>query len=149
MGGEREEAALTANKMFTQIEDALAGHSAHVNANLINIAHIFAKLDERLAGVETKLDQLLAQPSAAKTDTDANASARAKQLIALLDERIKAALEREQRALCQATGEIVRDVLAEFVAEFKHARGELELKLKQVEALLAARPPPDPPPRPN
>jgi len=43
----------------------------------------------------------------------------------------------------------VRSVLAEFVAEFKSARGELELKLKQVEALLAARPPLDPPPRPN
>jgi hypothetical protein len=43
----------------------------------------------------------------------------------------------------------VRSVLREFVDEFKRVRGELEAKLKQVEALLTARPPLDPPPRPN
>jgi hypothetical protein len=137
--------------MFTQIEDALAGHSAHVNANLINIAHIFAKLDERLAGVETKLDQLLAQPSAAKTDTDANASARAKQLIALLDERIKAALDRDMRERCAAiadiTRDVTRDVLKDFVDEFKQVRGEIETKMIRLRALLAERAPVDP--RPN
>jgi hypothetical protein len=126
--------------MTTNIEDALARNDAHVSANLIGIMQIFAQLDQRFAAIETKLERLLTPPPA---------SAHTEQLIALLDQRIKAALEREQRVLCQATGEIVRDVLAEFVAEFKSARGELELKLKQVEALLAARPPPDPPPRPN
>jgi len=135
---------LTINKssLVTQIEDALARNDAHVSANLINIAQIFAQLDERFAAIEIKLERLLTPPPAEN-------SARAQQLIALLDERIKAALEREQRALCEATGDIVRSVLREFVDEFKHPRGELEVKLKQVEALLAARPPLDPPQRPN
>ena len=135
---------MTANKsnLLTQIETALARDSANVSANLIGIMQIFAQLDERLAAMEPKLERLLTPPPAEN-------SARAQQLIALLDERIKAALEREQRALCEATRDIVRDVLKDFVDEFKHARGELEAKLKQVEALLAARPPLDPPPRPN
>jgi hypothetical protein len=134
---------LSANKtsLLAQIEETLARNSANVTVNLINIAQIFAKLDERLAGIETKLDKLLAEHPPLDLP-----GARAEQLIALLDQRIKAAFEREQRALCEATCDVVRGALREFVDELKR---ELELKLKQVETLLATRPPLDPPPRPN
>jgi hypothetical protein len=124
---------------------SLARDNANVCANLINIAQIFAQVDDRLAAVETKLERL-AEPSAEKIGTGAvtNFSARAQQLIALLDQRIKAALECEQRALCEATGDVVRSVLSEFVDEFKHVRSELELKFKQLQTLLAERSPLDP-----
>jgi hypothetical protein len=135
---------LTANKsnLLTQIEEVLARDNANICVNLINIAQIFAQVDQRLAAIENKLERLAAEHPPQPIS-------RAEQLITLLDQRIKAALEREQRVLCEATGDVVRGVLREFVDEFKQARGELELKLKQVEALLVARPPPDPPPRPN
>ena len=137
---------MTASKtsLLAQIEDVLARERGAVCVSLLGIAQTFAQVDQRLAGIEMKLDRLLAERPPLGLP-----SARAQQLIALLDQRIKAALEREQRALCEATGDIVRSVLREFVDEFKRVRGELEAKLKQVEALLTARPPLDPPPRPN
>jgi hypothetical protein len=52
--------------VLAQIEETLARNSANVSVNLINIAQIFAKLDERLAAMETKLEPerppQLAQP---------------------------------------------------------------------------------------
>jgi translation initiation factor 2 beta subunit (eIF-2beta)/eIF-5 len=133
---------LTANKsnLLTQIEDALARDNANVCVNLMNIAQIFAQVDQRLATMEGKLERLLAERPPL-------ASARAEQLLALVDERIKAALDRDVRLRGQATADVVRDVLKDFVDEFKQVRGEIETKLIRLRALLAERAPVDP--RPN
>jgi len=46
---------MTTNKnLLTQIEETLARNNANVSANLINIAQIFAQLDERFAAIEIK-----------------------------------------------------------------------------------------------
>jgi translation initiation factor 2 beta subunit (eIF-2beta)/eIF-5 len=133
---------LTANKSnsLTQIEDALARDNANVCVNLMNIAQIFAQVDQRLATMEGKLERLLAERPPL-------ASARAEQLLALVDERIKAALDRDVRLRGQATADVVRDVLKDFVDEFKQVRGEIDTKLIRLRALLAERAPVDP--RPN
>jgi hypothetical protein len=106
----------------------------------MNIAQIFAQVDQRLATMEGKLERLLAERPPL-------ASARAEQLLALVDERIKAALDRDVRLRGQATADVVRDVLKDFVDEFKQVRGEIETKLIRLRALLAERAPVDP--RPN
>jgi hypothetical protein len=145
---------MTTNKnSLTQIEEALARNNANICANLIGVAQIFAQLDERFAALEGKLERLLAErpPPAAggaatnfSDSTVTNRNAAREQLIALLDQRIGVALEREQRALSEATSHVVRDVLRDFVDEFKQVRTEIELKLKHLEKLLAERPPLDP-----
>jgi len=74
-----------------------------------------------------------------------NFNARAEQLTALLDQRIAAALECEQQALCAAPADIVRGVLAEFIAEFRNMCSAVEAKLADLKTLLAQRPPLDQP----
>jgi hypothetical protein len=106
-------------------------------ASLLGIAETFAQIDQRLAAIEAKLERLLAERPPQPTS-------RAEQLTALLDQRIKAALEREQHALCEATAAVVCDVLAEFIAEFRGVCSAIEAKLAHVETLLAQRPPLDP-----
>ena len=90
----------------------------------------------------TKLERLLAELSAGKIGGGAatNSSARAAQLIALLDQRIKVALDRDMRERCEATADVVR----ELVDEFKHVRSEIDTRLKQLQTSLAERPPLDP-----
>jgi len=130
---------MTTNK---QIEETLARDSAHVSANLVGIMQIFTQLDERFAAMEAKLERLLTVPPAA-AGAATNFSARVEQLTALLDERIATALEREQQALCEATADIVRGVLAEFIGEFRNMCSAVEAKLADLKTLLAQRPPPD------
>jgi hypothetical protein len=123
-------------------------------ASLLGIAETFAQLDQRLSAMEDKLERLLVAPPA--TDLvnlvpATNSSSRAAQLISLLDERIKAALDRDMRERCAAiadiTRDVTRDVLKDFVDEFKAVRCEVEAKLVQLRHLLAERAPVDP--RPN
>ena len=137
---------MTTNNLLTQIEDTLARDSANVSANLINIAQIFAQLDERFAAMETKLERLLTVPPAA-AGAATNFNARVEQLTALLDERIATALAQEQQALCEATAEIMRGVLAEFITEFKNMCSAVEAKLADLKTLLAQRSPLDQPVR--
>ena len=89
------------------------------------------------------------EPSAEKIGTGAatNSSSRAEQLTALLDQRIAAALDCEQQALCEATADIVRGVLAEFIAEFRNMCSAVEAKLAHLGTLLAERSPLDQPAR--
>jgi hypothetical protein len=134
--------------LLAQIEDVLARERGAVCVSLLGIAETFAQVDQRLAGIEAKLERLLAAPPAEKIGTGAvtNSSAR-EQLITLLDQRIKAALDRDHRERCEATADIMRNAMKDFVDEFKQVRGEVEAKLIQLRTLLAERAPVDP--RPN
>jgi hypothetical protein len=126
---------MTANKnLFTQIETALARDNASVCVNLINIAQIFAQLDERFAALEGKLERLLAE----RPPLDLP-SARAEELIALIDERVKIALERDQHQHLEAVAGVARDVLSEFIGEFRQLRSIIEGKLAQTPFDPAAR----------
>jgi hypothetical protein len=135
---------LTANKssLLTQIETALARDNANVSANLINIAQIFAQLDQRLAAMETKLERILAErpsPTFSKSTLANLPSARAEELIALIDERVKIALERAQHQHLEAVAGVARDVLGEFVGEFRQLCSLIEGKLVQTPFDPAAR----------
>jgi hypothetical protein len=70
-------------------------------------------------------------------------------LLALIDSRVADALDRDQRERCEATADVVRSVLAEFIVEFKHVRGEIDSKLAQLQMLLAERSSLDPQARPE
>jgi hypothetical protein len=120
-----------------------------------------AQLDQRLAAIEAQLGRLLVERPSLDLP-----SSRAEQLIALIDQRIKAALDRDclidqrikaaldrdclidqrikaaldrdWRQRCEATADVARDVLAEFVGEFRQVRDLIDAKLAQMQ-LLAER----------
>jgi hypothetical protein len=124
---------VTANKnLLAQIERG----NANICVNLINIAQIFARLDQRLAGMEGKLERLPAErpPQLAQPQTGNCATKeQEKNWASWLDRRMDA-LDREQLELMQ---------------EVKAFVAAVDAKLTQLLTLLAQRPPLDPPPRPN
>jgi hypothetical protein len=96
-----ERERLASNKLLAlidaRVQDALASERAAMCASIVSVATVFAELEQRLAALDAEIDQ------------------RVKAVV-------KAALERNEREHPEAVAGVVRDVLADFIGEFRQLR---------------------------
>jgi hypothetical protein len=87
-----------------RVADALANERAAMCASIVSVATVFAELEHRLTALDAAIEP------------------RVKAVV-------KAALARNEREQLEAVAGVVRDVLADFIGEFRQLRKLIEGKL--------------------